>query len=641
MCCVVAAAGEISRSNPIEKMIVVASVLLALLGAAVCGAAPGRRSCESCATRDYYNAAARLPWANVNAGDWRDADGEAQGSAPWATVPVVDRDEPQPLSLDLTALVRRWAAAADGGARALALRCTNIVHLHSRETQPADAAREATLAIVIDGGSTMTVRVDGDTYLEPSTYRNRGELEHVVCSAKQLALLFFDQSLELPAADQITSATLSLTSIKVYSGNGDLQVFELDAGRVLDSPPPTTATAPLSTSYPFDEGIEDDPDVWYVDHFDDAAYATVAADKPRKIAELNVDHHDNIAKADGLGFAPIDAKSGDAVSMLWRAGSNYGGSIIYNFKENVGSEPTDAYFRYYVRLADDWKGWFFSFVGSIYIFWLILSFNIDGFVDGGKMPGFSGTYNECGWGGRRADPSKCWSARGQYFEPINDADNPFNGGTPFGSYIYHADQKSQYGDSQAWTGAGAMPMRNKWTCIEQHVSLNDIGAKNGFIEAWIDGKPAFRRNDMEFRTNDNVRIERVWMNFYHGGTATIVKDQHLFIDELVIAKKRIGCRHNPNGEASSPEPQVTPGASTPTTAQSDTQQSNDENAPSDEETDLVGVMSPGDVSANNDSPSEKTEAPVTATEPQIDDSSAATQSCLNLAVAIVFLCIFN
>ena len=57
-----------------------------------------------------------------------------------------------------------------------------------------------------------------------------------------------------------------------------------------------------------------------------------------------------------------------------------------------------------------------------------------------------------------------------------------------------------------------------------------------------DGRLAFEKTDIRFRDVDKLKIEQIWMNVYHGGTKPSPYDQHLFIDNVVIAKKYIGLR---------------------------------------------------------------------------------------------------
>ena len=68
--------------------------------------------------------------------------------------------------------------------------------------------------------------------------------------------------------------------------------------------------------------------------------------------------------------------------------------------------------------------------------------------------------------------------------------------------------------------------------------MNTPGEKDGVLRAWVDGRLAFEKTDVRFRRSDQLKIEQVWMNVYHGGKSPY--DQHLFIDNVVIAKKYIG-----------------------------------------------------------------------------------------------------
>ena len=109
------------------------------------------------------------------------------------------------------------------------------------------------------------------------------------------------------------------------------------------------------------------------------------------------------------------------------------------------------------------------------------------------------------------------------------------------TYCYHADQPGAYGDIWLWkTGYRGFLEKNRWYCIEQHVKLNTPGEKDGILRAWVDGRPAFEKTDIRFRHVDRLKIEQIWMNVYHGGTAASPYDQHLFVDNVVIATKYIG-----------------------------------------------------------------------------------------------------
>ena len=199
-------------------------------------------------------------------------------------------------------------------------------------------------------------------------------------------------------------------------------------------------------------------------------------------------------------------------------------NMTWQFRKQTGSEPEEVYFRYYLRFGDDWQQT----------------------VQGGKMPGISGTYGRAGWGGRKVNGKDGWSARGQFFLTL-PAGNPLAGKQPLGWYCYHADMQGNYGSGWAWSdGYRGFLDNNRWYCVEQYLKLNtpgesgSQGQRDGILRAWIDGRPAFEKTDIRFRDVDGLKIEQIWMNVYHGGTIPSPRDQHLYVDNVVIARKYIG-----------------------------------------------------------------------------------------------------
>ncbi|MHC4626066.1 MAG: alpha/beta hydrolase family protein [Planctomycetota bacterium] len=207
-------------------------------------------------------------------------------------------------------------------------------------------------------------------------------------------------------------------------------------------------------------------------------------------------------------FEPL---SGKALRIKVDRGDHYGTSIMYRFKDRIGAEPEEIYFRYYLRFADDW--------------------NPHG---GGKLPGISGTYNRAGWGGRPSNGRNGWSARG-LFRRQSD------GRTPVGYYCYHADMRGRYGTNWVWEEQKRGYLaNNRWYCIEQYAKMNTPGANDGILRAWVDGEPAFEKTDIRMRDVDALKIEAVWLNVYLGGTWSARSDHHLYIDEVVISNNYIG-----------------------------------------------------------------------------------------------------
>jgi hypothetical protein len=48
--------------------------------------------------------------------------------------------------------------------------------------------------------------------------------------------------------------------------------------------------------------------------------------------------------------------------------------------------------------------------------------------------------------------------------------------------------------------------------------------------------------DIRYTDNSDLRLERVWLNVYHGGVVTAEKDMILYIVDVAIAKEYIGPR---------------------------------------------------------------------------------------------------
>jgi len=215
-----------------------------------------------------------------------------------------------------------------------------------------------------------------------------------------------------------------------------------------------------------------------------------------------------VAEDKKRGFQPLQNK---ALRIKVPKGEHYGASIEYEFKERMGSEPEEIYFRYYLRFGNDWDP-----------------------ARGGKLPGIGGTYGRAGWGGRPSNGRNGWSARGLFKRQLG-------GKTPVGYYCYHADMKGRYGSNWIWdVEKRGYLENNRWYCIEQYVKMNTPGKNDGILRGWVDGQPAFEKTDVRMRDVNTLRIETVWLNVYLGGSWVARSDHHLYIDNVVIAHDYIG-----------------------------------------------------------------------------------------------------
>jgi len=114
-------------------------------------------------------------------------------------------------------------------------------------------------------------------------------------------------------------------------------------------------------------------------------------------------------------------------------------------------------------------------------------------------------------------------------------------------YYYHPDQWGGWGDItyckiSFFKRAKISP--GKWYCLELMLRNNIPGQKNGQLSAWLDGKLVGNVERLRFRDIEKVKIQRFNVQNYFGGGEymhTSPKDQRIYIDNLVISRKPIGC----------------------------------------------------------------------------------------------------
>lgn len=452
------------------------------------------------ATCDYYSAAARLEWQHPG-GDWEDARAVAQGHEAFDSVTVPGGPGLRTLSWDVSAVARMWLEGREpiGALLLMAQPGRNgTVALRSRE-HPEPATRPA-LVVEWDDGEVERLDASADTYFACPTHRSLGEETTLKVATGQNALLVFP--FRSHAGRGLRKASLVLVSDKAYGTTTEVGVVRpvLPAG--------AAARLGLAAKYANDAGIEADAAVYFADRFDDGwspAWKGMTGEGDARV----------VSEDRANRFEPIDGK---ALEVTIHAGVNQGLNAHLRFDQVGSAEPEEAWFRYYLRFADNW--------------------NPD--TDGGKLPGFSGTYGRGGWGMRKSDGHNGWSARGAFFAvPKGAASSGELRG--IGSYVYYAGMSGSSGDIWGWSlGPGGLLHKNRWYCVEQHVRLNQVGSADGVLEAWIDGRLVLEKKGLRFRDTAELKIESLWMNVYHGGTQPADRDLSLFIDNVVIARQYIG-----------------------------------------------------------------------------------------------------
>jgi hypothetical protein len=451
-----------------------------------------------------FLAAAQQAWERPG-GDWVDAVDRPHGTQPFDTAHVTRSKAAQVVQWNATALVAHWqkAGAWPGAIHLRSLGgAKGAVSFASREG--ADATQRPQLHLTWSDGRESELPPVADAHLPCPNFRNAGREPQIKIAEGVNAFLLFD--LPQRAGHRVTKASLTLISLRQSGGGASVGMY---AGRRPGGMPGAMQSG-LAAQYPQDRGLDRDPGVWLVDRFESPAVTR------KWLSDSDAERVKFARRSeDAKRFEPLDAT---ALAVTLPKGGSQALNSHLRFSSLDSEEPGEAYFRYYLRLADNW----------------------DPTVDGGKLPGLSGTYGRAGWGGRKPDGMNGWSARGSFLRQAPEG-SPLEELRAVGFYVYHAAMTDRYGDTWRWNLAPAgLLQKNRWYCIEQHVRLNTPGQTDGVLQAWVDGRLVFNKTDMRYRDTDALRIESVWMNVYHGGTQRAPQDMTLFIDNLVIARRYIG-----------------------------------------------------------------------------------------------------
>ena len=126
-------------------------------------------------------------------------------------------------------------------------------------------------------------------------------------------------------------------------------------------------------------------------------------------------------------------------------------------------------------------------------------------------------------------------------------------------YIYHPEQRSQWGDhffppgtvlpysSKSYDfGSGfvsrpdIIPELDRWYCYEFMVQANTPGQRDGRIAAWFDGELAAEFTNLRLRDTDSLKIDRFGLSFHIGSNPAGATKK--WYDNVVAASAYIGPR---------------------------------------------------------------------------------------------------
>ncbi len=131
------------------------------------------------------------------------------------------------------------------------------------------------------------------------------------------------------------------------------------------------------------------------------------------------------------------------------------------------------------------------------------------FVKGGKLPGLCGGPENVS-GGRPADGKNGFSARLMWRKDGRGE-----------AYVYHKNQKSDYGDSYAFPSDFRFPMNESFK-VRMAVTMNALGGRTGSLRVWITlqgqlERLMVERPNMEWRTVDTFGVDGIYFETFHGG----------------------------------------------------------------------------------------------------------------------------
>ena len=454
---------------------------------------------------EFLNLGGGVRWG-VKQGEWIDRGGLRNGQVPFATDQVPPTDNRSFTEWDVTGLVSGWLDGSwpnDGIVITSAPGVASyVVEYFSREAS--SESRRPSIDLQWHDGSVTTVYATADSVLDCSTTASQGQKPIIKLGSNYRGVFQF--SLGKPAG-KLRKATLRLRRSGGYYGPAAFSVYRL-------APPVPARQIPMEPSGIASRArsatdLAGMPDVLFVEDFESSDWESHWTE---------IDKHgtfERVSDDPGLLFKP---RHGKALKVTVPANSTLGLNMSLHFRQRLGYEPEEAYFRYALRLADNWRPT----------------------LDGGKLPGLSGTYGRAGWGNRAVDGTDGWSTRGAFYRMAAEG-NPLYGLERIGSYVYQPDHQGEYGEVWEWGEGGTAPLAlNRWYTIEQYVKLNTLGKHDGVLMAWIDGRLVLHRYDIRFRDTSQLKIEKLWMNVYHGGTKPPGKDLSLYVDDIVVARRYVG-----------------------------------------------------------------------------------------------------
>jgi hypothetical protein len=278
----------------------------------------------------------------------------------------------------------------------------------------------------------------------------------------------------------------------------------------------------IASKYPGDVGINGDAAVIFADDFE--SYA-----KPSDLDK----NWDFVFQYSQINFATESANVYAGAKALEFSVPQQNGELSNSTGKTVSPERDVLFLRYYSKFDTP-----FDVVGSSHNG---SSISAHYFENGNATPGIPAD-------GKNKFLANLENWRG---EAATQSPGPLN------IYIYHPDQRSQWGDHFFSTGTvlpnssqkfdfgpnftsrpDFTPDLDKWYCYEFMVQANTPGMKDGRIAYWLDGKLLGDFPNLRLRDVANLKIDRFALDFHIGSNPNGLTKK--WYDNVVAASSYIG-----------------------------------------------------------------------------------------------------
>lgn len=523
----------------------------------------GKLSSQQGMACDGYNRSANLRWRNKG-GDWRDANGDQQGTAPFAVVPIVRSTLPQTVEVDIPREL--WPA------RGLILRrLQGVVRIAARES-----TTPPVMVMQLEDGSTLERAAYADVAMGWAQESIKSCLEWAGGSSP-FVTLSHTMMIAFDMRPDVVSARLRLTIFSSDSAT-KINIFALD--------PPIRVTQVGSMFVP-----TEDPEFIYRESFEDHKWHTRMGTNIVPNAQWTGDYgafphptSAGLAFADGTG--QVRQHDGQGY-MLDRGLGAVGTGLMVGYSDERLAHGAEWYSPdlYTLNGKQELESGYFNY-------WVKPGKEVHSLAkcEGGKMPGLSGPTSYCAGSSVAANGLCGWSGRNAY-QVMCDQTNPAWGHMPMYMYAYHGLMDGYYGQQWALNEAGLLKL-DQYHCVEQYLEVNTPGVADGVVRIWINGTLALEKTDAYWRgvrpeqgygnwsrskqipplpgaetivdsfgremwldrrmsatgvvnpiyADTNMAIRKAYMAMHNGGVTPPGKNGVQFwYDEFTVSKKRAGC----------------------------------------------------------------------------------------------------